>query len=213
MSYALCQGQRYQCVNFDRSSGACNYWLTVWDEGETVPSFRKNKFGDNIFSWTFEYTNGQQCGGSEIKFDVTWKCDETAQPFSLATECGYVDGDECHHEFIVRSTYACVEGIEAGSGSSSSSGGVGTGTLILILALVAFILYCGIGYGWSVYKTEERDWKAVKEHTPQYDFWTYGLCAYTKAGCCVSYEWLQGKMGKGAGEDAGTDYTLDDEYE
>lgn len=212
MSYALCKGERYQSVFFNRFTGVCDYYLARWEEGATVPKFRSNRDGDNIFTWTFEYTNGEKCNGQDRLFEVVWKCDENAQPFSTNTMCENNPSD-CYTEIIIPSVYACIEGIEEGaSATSSSSGGVGTGSLILILALVAFVLYCGIGYGISWHKSEERDWKQVKEHTPQWEFWTYGLCAYTKAGCCVTYEYLNAKMGKGGQDgDVGTDYTMEDD--
>eukprot|EP00486_Rosalina_sp_Unknown_P010513 CAMPEP_0201578604 /NCGR_PEP_ID=MMETSP0190_2-20130828/25558_1 /ASSEMBLY_ACC=CAM_ASM_000263 /TAXON_ID=37353 /ORGANISM="Rosalina sp." /LENGTH=269 /DNA_ID=CAMNT_0048011969 /DNA_START=995 /DNA_END=1804 /DNA_ORIENTATION=- len=213
MSYALCSGSRYQAVFFDRFSGVCQYYLAAWDDGETAPKFRYNRDGDDKYTWTFEYRNGQTCeNGDERLFEVVWKCNEQAIPFSTATVCSYDSDTNCYNEMIIESSAACVEGVEESSGSSSSSsGGTSTGSLILILAMVAFILYCLIGYGISWHRSEERDWKQVKEHTPCWEFWTYGLCAYTKAGCCVTFEWLNSKMGKGGEGGTDTDYTMEDD--
>ena len=79
--------------------------------------------------------------------------------------------------------------------------------------MVAFILYCAVGYGINVKRAEEGDWKQFKDNTPHWSFWTYGLCAYTKAGCCVSYEWVNTKVGSKEGDEEGTDYTLDNDVE
>ena len=206
MAYALCNGQRYQAIYFDRNVGTCYYYLAQWDEGETVPKFRSNRDGDNVWTWTFEYTNGQPCSGGQRKFEVVWKCDELAIPFGTST-CSILDESQCHHEMTILSSLACVKGVEESSGSDDE---LSTGSLVLILALVAFVLYCVIGYGISWHRSEERDWKQIKEHTPQWEFWTYGLCAYTKAGCCVSYEWLSSKIGKNE-EGDGTGYTMEDD--
>jgi len=213
MSYTLCNGVRYQSVLYSTSTGSCQFFLSQWDEGETAPIFRKNRDGDGVWSWTFEYTNGQPCNGGDRRFDIVWKCDTTAQPFSLQTECGQVDNNECHNEMKIKSVFACEEGEEAlqASGSSrGSGGGAGGGSLVMILSFVALILYFVIGYIISVMRLEkeERDWTQVKQHFPQYEFWTYGLCAYTKAGCCVTYEWASDRVGKGGG--AGTDETGDE---
>ena len=220
MNYAYCSGTRYQAVYFSQQTGACSYALAPWDDGALKPKFRYNRDGDNIYSWTFEYkqqvVNGDSCSNNERKFDIIWKCDATSTPFSIHTTCGMTQTDNpCHHEMTIMSAYACAEGVEEGSESSQS--GLSTGGLILILGLVAFILYCAIGYTISVLKQEkeERDYMDIKGHTPQWSFWTYGLCAYTKAGCCVTYEYLNAKMGQKSDDDIGeTDYTLDDdEYE
>eukprot|EP01083_Nonionella_stella_P053090 140601_1 len=202
MSYALCNGQRYQSVYFSRSNGQCQYYLAEWDDGEQAPLFKENR--DDPRTWTFHYETGASCNGKVRKFNIIWECDENAQPFSLQTVCGKVDDDECFHEMRIKSAYACHKGVELSSGGGLSADGLSTGSLILILAFVAFILYCIIGYvinGMRVDK-EEREWGNMKQYTPQWSFWTYGLCAYTKAGCMISYEWLRGKMGKeGSGDD------------
>ena len=232
MSYALCNGQRYQSVYFSRTNGQCNYYLAEWDDGATVPIFENN---DGIYTWTFKYTNGQTCNGKNREFDVVWQCDESAQPFSLQTVCGSVNGDECKHTMTIRSVYACAEGVELSNSTNNGSDGLSTGSLVLILlslytftlfqavymcmcvcvfsrAMVAFILYCVGGYVYSGMKQdkEERDWTQIKSHTPHWDFWTYGLCAYTKSGCAVSHEWVSAKVGSKDefGDDTGF---LDDE--
>ena len=111
MSYALCNGLRYQSVYFNRFSGVCQYYLAEWDEGETEPIFEYNRDGDDIYTWTFPYTNGEMCGNdTERLFEVVWKCDPSAQPFSTQTICT-VDDDECYTEMIIPSIYACVEGV------------------------------------------------------------------------------------------------------
>ena len=139
MSYALCNGQRYQSVYLSRTNGQCNYYLAEWDDGATVPMFESN---DGIYTWTFKYTNGQTCNGKNREFDVVWQCDESAQPFSLQTVCGFVDGDECKHTMTIRSVYACAEGVELSNSTNNGSDGLSTGSLVLILlSLYTFALF------------------------------------------------------------------------
>lgn len=132
MSYALCKGQRYQAVYFNRVTGECQYYLAQWDEGETKPIFEDNRYGDDIYTWTFTHTDGEECNGGDRTFDIVWKCDESAQPFSTNTQCQN-DEDECYTEIIIPSVYACVEAVltpsptmspnEPGQGQSSDSSG------------------------------------------------------------------------------------------
>eukprot|EP00486_Rosalina_sp_Unknown_P016721 CAMPEP_0201578272 /NCGR_PEP_ID=MMETSP0190_2-20130828/25069_1 /ASSEMBLY_ACC=CAM_ASM_000263 /TAXON_ID=37353 /ORGANISM="Rosalina sp." /LENGTH=248 /DNA_ID=CAMNT_0048011265 /DNA_START=104 /DNA_END=847 /DNA_ORIENTATION=- len=108
MSYALCSGSRYQAVRFDRFSGVCQYYLAEWDDGETEPQFSYDD--DGIQQWTFYYENAAPCGQDENPrgFNIIWKCDPMAVPFSTATQCGNVN--ECLDEMTIRSSAACVEG-------------------------------------------------------------------------------------------------------
>ena len=129
MSYALCNGVRYQAVYFNRNIGQCLYYLALWDEGATEPKYSK----DNGGTWSFKYENGQtttECPDG-VTFTANWLCDELSIPFYLGSTCGMIDDDPCDHEMNIRSAYACVEGPT--SSGSSSSGGLSTGSLILIL--------------------------------------------------------------------------------
>eukprot|EP01084_Bolivina_argentea_P121223 214840_1 len=107
MSYALCQGQRYQAVYFNRANAICEYYLAEWDDGEQAPEYSKP---NNQSLWTFHYKSGEITGqcATPIQFDIIWECDPWAQPFSLETTCSIIN--ECHHEMAIRSAYACVEG-------------------------------------------------------------------------------------------------------
>eukprot|EP01084_Bolivina_argentea_P010597 19748_1 len=105
-SYPLCNTDKYQAVYINRNNGQCEYYLSQWDEGSTVPIFTDN---NGNYSWTFVYTNGQisaQC--NEIQFDIIWQCDENATPFSAQTKCGKISNNDCHHSLTVFSVYACV---------------------------------------------------------------------------------------------------------
>lgn len=150
MSYALCNGQRYQSVYFSRTTGQCQYYLAQWDDGNEEPKFRRR---DGIFTWTFEYTNGESCNGGERRFDVTWECDELAQPFSLQTTCGK-SNDECHHTMNIRSVYACIEGVEETAGVLASAG-LSTGSLVLILLSLYSILH-SLYFLYSLWESESR---------------------------------------------------------
>ena len=106
MSYALCNGVFHQSVYFNRFSGVCEYYLAEWDDGETAPQFN---YANGTQQWTFYYTNGEQCDGVDRKFNVNWKCDPTALPFSTQTQCEINDA-ECFAEITILSAYACVDG-------------------------------------------------------------------------------------------------------
>eukprot|EP01084_Bolivina_argentea_P306297 529281_1 len=105
MEYALCNGERYQAVYFNRNNQQCLYYLAEWHNGETEPIFEND---DGLYLWTFPYTNGQSCSGAVRQFDITWECDPNAEPFSWQTICGTIN--ECHQWMTIRSVYACVEG-------------------------------------------------------------------------------------------------------
>lgn len=117
MSYAVCNGERYQANYFNRFTGVCDYFLARWEGGQTEPIFRYNRDGDNIYTWTFRYTNGQECNGGDRIFDVVWKCDENGWPFSTNTQCQNNE-DECYTEMIIPSQTACVKGVEPSESKS-----------------------------------------------------------------------------------------------
>lgn len=115
ISDALCNdgitNERYEAVYFDRFSGLCEYYLAQWND-EIKPIFRYNRDDDGIYTWTFTYTNGEECNGGVRTFEVVWKCDEDVVPFGIDTLCQNNE-DECYTEMIIPTAYACVEGPSA----------------------------------------------------------------------------------------------------
>ena len=106
MQYELCEGVRYQATYYDVSNMQCAYGLCDWDDGATIPQFRYSENGTP--TWTFYYTNGEQCIGGDSEFNIVWECDPLAEPFSLNTTCSTLDFDGCVHEMRVKSASACT---------------------------------------------------------------------------------------------------------